>query len=498
MPNFVPPSALKPLLARIAPLARDAGVEAYVVGGAVRDALLGRDVHDLDLAVDRAAMAFAQQLAGALGGHFVPLDEENAVARVVLDDGPLRTVDVAELQGTLDEDLRRRDFTVDAMAVPLEGGEVIDPLGGLDDLSRRLVRMTSDTVLDADALRLLRGVRIAAELAFDIEPATAAAIHRRAAAVLEASPERQRDEVARIFALEDVYGALRTLDALGLLDVLLPEVAAGKGVAQPEQFHAYDVFEHAMRAVESLDMMLRAEAPADDGWLWADVWDAFGSLAGVLRTYFGEELTPGRSRRALVKLAGLLHDVAKPQTRRIEADGRVRFFGHADLGGRVAAAVLRRLRFSSREVRFVALLVTEHLRPVQLAHAGEAPTRRALYRFWRDLGDAAPGVVFLALADAAGARGPGLTHESWSRQARYMNSVLVRSYGDEGIVHAPRLLSGRDIMTALGLAEGPAIGRLLSALDEAQAAGEVTGTEGALAFVRELAEAENITDGRKR
>jgi putative nucleotidyltransferase with HDIG domain len=491
MTRFRPSAPLQQLLDRCREIAGACGVDAYVVGGTVRDVLLGRTSRDLDLAVDRDAMAVARRIAEAYPGHFVELDDVNAVARVVLDSGPVRYIDVAQLQGGLEADLRRRDFTVDALAVSLGGDTVVDVSGGLDDLADRRVRMNSVQVFDTDPLRLLRGVRIAADLAFEIETATEAAIRERATRVNESAAERRRDELARIFSLDGAYAGLRLLDRVGLLDALLPEVGAGRGVTQPGDFHAYDVFEHALRTVEALDVMLAPARPhGAAAWIWDELWRAFGWCEAGLRAYLAEETTEGRTRWSLLKLAALLHDVAKPQTREVQPGGRVRFFGHADLGAKVAQRLLRRYRFSAKEVRFVTVLVAEHLRPVQLARAGEVPTRRALYRFHRDLADAGLAVLLLALADAAAARGPKMTAEGWSRHVGYMNSLLVRSKEEEGIVNPPRFLTGRDIIVKLGLPQGPAIGRLLEALREAQAAGEVTDVDGALEFVERLARAE--------
>lgn len=488
MTAFRPPEHLEPLLATLTGMARDAGIEAYVVGGTVRDVLLGRATRDIDLAVAGDALAWARRVADRLGGHFVVLDDVQAVARVVLEEPAGVYVDVAALQGTAEQDMRRRDFTIDALAVPLGEPRVLDVCGGLADLDARLVRMNGEEVLDADPLRLLRAARVASELGFEIEPATAAAVRGRVPRVDEASAERRRDELARILALERVEPALRLLDGLGLLAALLPELMAGKGVTQPEQFHAYDVFEHHLHCVGAMDAMLAAARPPPDGaMLWDGLWRWFGWCEETLRAYLAEETSEGRSRAALLKLAALLHDVAKPQTRSVDPDGRVRFFGHSEAGAEIARRIMRRLRFSTKETGFVVKLVAEHLRPVQLAPVGEAPTRRALYRFHRALGDAAPAVLLLALADAAAARGPEMTAEGWSSQVAYMNSLLVRSIEDEGIVQPPRLLSGRDIMAALGVPEGPAVGKLLEALREAQAAGEVQSREEALAFVEELA-----------
>jgi putative nucleotidyltransferase with HDIG domain len=481
MSQFQPPPDVARLIDRIAASREER--ELYVVGGTVRDVLLRREVHDIDLAVSGDARSWARAVADRLGGHFVALDDARDVARVVLG-GEVHHIDVAALQGGVEDDMRRRDFTIDAMAVRAGTADVLDPLGGLADIETRRIRMTSPVVLDDDPLRLLRGVRLAAELRFEIEAATAAAIRERRERALEPAPERRRDELCRIFALDAAEPGIRLLDALGLLDMLLPEVAIGKGVEQPKE-HAYDVFEHNVRTVAALDIMLSLRPAGEDPWLWDELWTVFGWSGEAMRAYFREEMSEGRSRAALLKFTGLLHDVAKPQTRAAQPDGRIRFFGHADVGARMASEIMRRYRFSARERRWVALLVEEELRPVQLAQVGEAPSRRALHRFFKDLGDAAVAVLFLSLADGAAASGPRLTRDGWRRQAAYMNSLLVRSFEDEGIVHPPRLLTGYDIMSALSLPEGPAIGRLLNALEEAQAAGDVTDRDQALAFVRE-------------
>jgi len=485
MATFEPPAPVRDILARIDVVRRTHGLDGYVVGGTVRDTLLGRPLRDIDIAVGGDAFAFARRLAEVLGGHFVPLDDANGVARVVIVAGPVMHVDIAALQGDLHADLRRRDLTIDALAAPLTGGDVIDVTSGIADLRTKTIRMNSPGAFEADALRLLRAARLAAELGFTIESETVGAIRVGAVRISHAAAERRRDELARIFALDRVEPALRLLDDLDLLDVLVPEVAGGRGVTQPENHHAFDVFEHAMHAVEAIDLMLapiRPESPRV--WIWDEVWQAFAWCEQELRAYLLEEMSEGRTRASVLKLATFLHDVAKPETRTVDSSGRIRFLGHAERGAGTAASIMRRLRFSARETAFVRTLVAQHLRPVQLAAVGEVPTMRAIYRFHRDLREAAPAVLLLALADAAGSRGPMMTREAWAHHARYMNSLLVRLREAEGIVRAPRLLTGHDIMMEFGLSEGPLVGRLLEDLREAQATGEVHGREAALAFVR--------------
>jgi poly(A) polymerase len=264
----------------------------------------------------------------------------------------------------------------------------------------------------------------------------------------------------------------------------LPELTFGKGVTQPGEWHYYDVFEHNMHALESIDELLALARSEESGPQGAELWRTFAWCEPEIRAHLAEQLSEGRTRASLLKLAAVLHDVAKPQTRTVTPDGKAHFYGHADEGAKIAARIMRRERFSSSEVRYVSRLIAEHLRPVQLAQVGEVPTRRALWRFYRALGDGVPGVLLLSLADASASRGPGMTSEGWSRHVRYMNSLLVRSKEEAGILHAPRLLTGSDIMREFRLAEGPRVGELLDALAEAQGAGEVEDRAAAIAFVR--------------
>lgn len=489
--HFQPDGRISPLLNVVA-AALPAGTVAYAVGGTVRDTLLGRPIHDLDIALNGDAVGIGRTLANGVNGHFVELDKVDLVARIVLA-GPSSVghIDVASLQGDLASDLRRRDFTINALAAPLLGGPVTDVTGGVVDLDRRVVRMTNEHVFDEDPLRLVRAARIASELAFQIDEGTAGAIRVKAELATKPAGERVRDELARIFALSDTYAGLRLLDDLRLLEGLLPEVTLGRGVTQPLDWHVYDVFEHNLRAVEALEIMLAASrTPHAADFLREGVWRDFSWSEGKLRAYLAEELSEGRTRAQLLKLAALLHDVGKPQTRTTDENGRVRFLGHAELGAGIARTVMKRLRFSASEITFVTRLVEHHLRPVQLSGVGEVPSRRALYRFYSALGDAFPGVLFLSLADAAASRGPRMTSANWARHVAYMNSLLMRSQMEEGILDPPRLVDGRDVMRRLGLPAGPAIGKLLGALREAQAAGEVSDVDSAWVFLEQLAATE--------
>lgn len=484
------PQDVRPLLAAANELLGESA--GYLVGGSLRNVLAGRPLADLDLAVAGDAADFARRLADHLGGHFVLLDDERDIARIALDDRPVRYIDVAALRGDIVTDLALRDFTIDALAGPLaplaagQAVDVIDPHGGVDDITGRLVRVVVERALDEDPLRMLRAVRLCAELDFQPEPATADSIHAKASLIHEAAAERQRDELMRTFATPRAGQAIRMLDGLGLLDELFPEVTACRGVTQPKE-HYWDVFNHLIEAVANFDFMLELQPPAEPGSaaLYRALWQTFEPLPDV-RPYLAEELSEGRSRAALLKLAALLHDVAKPETRAPDETGRIRFFGHAERGAEVARDIMRRLRFSRRECQFVEKLVEEHLRPGQLSNEGP-PTRRALYRFYRDAGEAATGILLLSLADHLAARGPGLPVEDWADHVGYVAWVMAQPHQQPAIVRPPRLLTGSDLIESLGIQPGPEVGRLLAAIEEAQATGEVTTRDDALEFARKLA-----------
>jgi poly(A) polymerase len=204
----------------------------------------------------------------------------------------------------------------------------------------------------------------------------------------------------------------------------------------------------------------------------------------AVREHFQEEVSQGHTRVALLKLAALLHDIAKPETRTIEDNGRMRFFGHARVGALRAAAVARRLRFGGAEVRQVEAMVREHLRPLQIAQDGP-PSRRALYRYFRDTGEAGIDVLFLSLADHLATVGPRLDWDDWRAHLGVVSFILAQRFQEEVLTAPPRLVTGHDLIDALGLAPGPLVGRLLAAVQEAQAAGEVATREQALTLARQ-------------
>jgi poly(A) polymerase len=418
---FAIPDELGELLGRVARFLADRGVAAYLVGGFVRDGFLGRHTRDVDLAVAAPAIDLGRELAQALEAHFVPLHQEHQVARVVVTPGGWH-LDLATLSGDIRQDMARRDFTVNAVAVGLPDGEVVDPCGGMRDLGEGVIRAVSPGAFRDDPARLLRAVRISAELGFRVEAATADLVKQEAHLLSGVAGERLREELMRLLSLPRTAPGVRAMDELGLLSPLIPELDGTRGVVQPKEHH-WDVFRHSVETVAAADFLM-GEADGFPAWARKDfTWTP--EAAALM-----EEEVGGFPRRALLKLACLLHDVAKPQTKAVQPDGRTRFLGHPRQGADIARRVLARLRFSRREREMVASMITHHLRPTQMSHE-ELPTRRAIYRFFRDTGEVANEVLYLSLADHLASRGPELIPQSWHYHTRVVAHIFEEQRREE-------------------------------------------------------------------
>lgn len=458
------------ILDRVIAFLGDCDADAYLVGGLVRDQLLGRAVRrDIDLAVNGEASQLAREFANENGGAYYLMDAENDVARVILED---TYVDFARLRGDVLHDLATRDLTINAMARQVGSDELIDPYRGERDLREKLIRAVGPSVFRDDPVRLLRALRLAGELGFSLAGETEDLMRGDAALMAYASMERARDEFCKILGQEDPGALLRRADDLGVLAALLPEINSLKNVLQSSP-HAFDVFEHTLHVLDAL-----VEIQARD---YVDV--ANGEHAAELRAHFERRVSADHRRGVLLRFAALLHDVGKPPTRTVDDAGRVHFVGHEPGGARIAQAVLRRLRFSNDEIDLVTRIVREHMRPAQLAREARV-SPRAAYRFFRDTGDAGVDICVLALADRRGKarRGEGEPDAPLTATNRALLDRLYRA--PETVVALPVLVDGHALVRELKLAPGPRIRELLELIREAQAEGEVKTAEEALALAR--------------
>lgn len=380
---------------------------------------------------------------------------------------------------------------MNAIAVD-QGGRYLDPLGGQDDLAEGRVRATGEGTFRDDPLRTLRAVRLVAELGLTIEPETISWIRRDAVMLPYIAAERARDEFVRILAAPGAAEHLTTLDELCLLPQVLPEVMATHGVSQSPP-HQWDVWAHTRMAVEAVEAVMECldGSQADwgnlgtPGWVWGDIEKRLAPLRADLVTHLSRPVSDTRNRRFILKLAALLHDVGKPETRAVDGDGRVHFLGHENVSADLATERLRALRFSNDEATRVRTVVAHHLRPLNLAQT-KGPTRRAIYRFFKATGDAGVEVGLLSLADMLATWGPALRDRRWLRQLDVVITLLSAFFDRAESVAPFPVVTGHELMEALELSPGPEVGRLLETIREAQAAGEVKSREAALALAATL------------
>jgi putative nucleotidyltransferase with HDIG domain len=449
-------------------VAQDCGAHVVMVGGYVRDALLGRYSaerlpNDFDYTVlGGNAMEMGKLFAQRLDGVFVPLDESLDTCRIVLSSGA--QVDLAGcMGGSLEADLQRRDLTINALAWdPASPDEIIDRVGGLQDLQDKRVRLISEKALVDDPLRLLRVFRFASSLDFSIEEKTLSLVKQHAERLGEVAAERISHELFLIFASNNSEQRIRQLVDTGLLEIVFPELTACRQVPQ-NAYHHLGLFDHSVQA------LIECEAAHEQLPEWAQL-------------NFDQPLAQDASRLAAAKLAALLHDIGKPATWVVRDDGKHTFIGHDKLGAEMVEETAKRLKWARPVEKLVAALVRWHLRPGALFHQG-TPTERAVYRFYREVGEDLPELVLLAQSDFRATKGPGLQagREMLENQMiELLNGYVVFI---EGKKRAPKLLDGRDVMTLLGIGPGPVIGELLDDLEEARSLGEVTNKQQAQVFV---------------
>jgi len=479
------------ILTKLSNFLTERNIEAYIVGGFIRDALLRRDTADIDIAITADALEVAPQIATALGGKYVLLDKVNRIGRVILinKEAPSTSgqweLDVSTLKDSIEQDLAQRDLTIDAMAIEISqlakgypDIQIIDPFNGWHDLRQGVIRTVTQTAFASDAARLLRAVRLAYELGFSIDSQTESLIKHYSYLIAGVAGERTRDELLRLLAIPQAEKFLPHLDDLGLLTTIIPELAQGKGVEQPKE-HFWNVFVHSLKTVVATSFPLRQ---GDWEYSSEEVLTTAPWSAG-LNQHFNLEVSCGSTRGLLLKIAALLHDTAKPQTKAIDGSGRMRFLGHAKEGAAIVTTILERLRFSTREIKLVETMVSHHLRPTQMSQGG-LPTHRAIYRYFRDTEDAGIDILFLSLADHLATRGPHLNLAEWQEHTQTVNYVLTKYFEQDSLVTPPKLISGHDLINIFGMSPGPKIGQLLEGVREAQASGELNTREEALAYIR--------------
>ncbi len=488
--------ALHPLIEKVVDIL-PVEQEIYLVGGAVRDLFINRISSDLDFALPSGGIAVARSVANALHADFLPLDDERDTGRVIVkEENGLRIfLDFATYRGVnLEADLRARDFTINSLAYDLHAQAIIDPLDGAKDIRTKTIRACAPTSISDDPIRILRAIRQAAGFGFQIEKHTRELLKQSADQLGRVSPERLRDELFKILQGPKPDASMRALEMLGVLPHLLPELVPMKGAQQSEP-HIYDVWTHTLSVLAHLEGIISALRIGYDAEKTNDMFTGLltlrlGRYREQIAKHFTQSLNTDRSLRSLLFLAALYHDVSKPETKTVEENGRIRFFDHDVKGADVVVRRAEAFNLSNDEVERLYKIIKNHMRihffTNRLEVDKQTPSRKAIYRFFRDSGEAGVDLVLLGLADFRGMRGPNLEQDAW---VAYLDiaRILLENYWErpEEIIAPPRLLDGHELMKELDLKPGPLVGQLLEAIRENQATGKIESREQAVAFARE-------------
>ena len=477
------------LIGAIAGVAHRFQAGMYVTGGAVRDWLLGRATVDLDITVTADPFGCCRMLAETLGGAFVPLDEEEGVARMVWGAYCIDFAGLREGSSSIEEDLVRRDFTINALAVAVDPGRgtlkkpftVIDPSDGIRDIQQGIVRVTSATVFDKDPLRLLRAYRFKATLGFVLERKTEELAAAKAGLIRSPAAERISAELHKIMAAPACHEVIAGMARSGLLLEIFPELHHGAGVEQPASHHL-DVFDHNLAALFWIERIM-----ADP----AEFFPASGR-------HMTEYLQHGRVAERL-KWASLFHDLGKPYAHKIR-NSRITFYNHDTRGAELFTEIAGRLRLGREETGQISRFIRHHMWPFHLSNAWSKTgiTPRACLRLVKAIDDDLPGLFLLAMADSLAGQGPGkppAMEEKLARLYNYVRDVYQKSI--RPVFEQPRLLTGHDLKEIFGLTPGPVFREIFSGIEDAQVEGKVRTREEAIAWVTVFLETTPPFLGRK-
>jgi poly(A) polymerase len=470
-----------PIVEALAALVREKSSPCYIAGGTIRDWLLGLESRDLDITVAHDSFDWAGELAQELGGTFVPMDVEEDVARVVWREVCIDFSSFREGAKTIEEDLLKRDFTVNNMAVPfpakipdswdsIEEPEIIDPAEGQKDLQDKIIRSTSPAVFVSDPLRLLRAFRFMAKFGFAIEPSTQKQIREYIHLLYLAAEERIAAELDAIMAVPESIKTLEAMHESGVLEELLPEMYRGVGVKQPSSHHL-DVFEHGIAALRQMEIVQK------------DPGKYFPGYGELFSTYL-----QGRRTRILLKWTALFHDLGKPETHEIREDrnGRITFYNHDKEGARIFAIIADRFKWGREDRDFVSLLISVHMWPFHLNNARRKTglTPKAYLRLIKAVGEEFPGLFIVAMADSLAGCGTGKPPGMEEDMATLFSEVETAYRQTIQPALEKRLLTGNDLIAVFGLEPGPEFKEIFDSLENAQVEGEVQDKEQALDWVK--------------
>lgn len=462
-----------PQLSFVCAALKGCDARVFLVGGALRDYYLNRRGFDFDFAVDKGAIALSRQFARRIKGAFVLLDAEHGSARVVKElDGVIWTFDFTDWRAaSIEKDLRLRDFTINALAVDIraeDDASILEVESSRQDLKAGVVRMVNPQVFEDDPLRLLRAFSLQASLGFKIDAKTKKQVKKDAHLIPHVASERIRDEIFKVLASSRAYATLADMDKVGLLAHVIPQITVMYGVKQGG-YHHLDVWKHSLEVIAQME-------------------DLVGEMSGNerMKAYLLENIGGGHSRLALLKMAALLHDIGKPETRRQDGS-RMTFHSHEHAGERITRQVAKQLKLSVKERFFLEDAVRMHLRPGYLSNF-KRPSDKAVFRYLRDTKAEAVSLAVLGLADQAATRGALTTKSKHKHHAEICHMLIDRYFELKDQKPQKRLLTGNDLIKVLKLKPSVLFGRILSHVEEASALGKIKTKGEALVLARQMVE----------
>lgn len=469
--NLSGPLKKELILRKIARFAGRKKIKLYIVGGYLRDLILKREKinPDIDFALERKSIDFTRKLSGQLKAGFVVLDKVHGCARLVKKEkNRTITLDFTDFRGPdLRADILKRDFTINCLAIDIEDtSQLIDYYGGLKDLRSKKIKLVNRKSFDDDPLRILRAFSLSCLLGFVIESQTLNLIKAKKNKLKRVSFERIREEFFKILDSYDSHRYLKKLDDLGILKIILPQIELMRGVYQGP-YHHLDVWRHSLETLKRLEGLLGEMKSSKE-----------------IKQYLNEEISAGRKRRELIKLASLLHDVGKPEAMR-KKEGKIIFHGHERKGAYILKEIVERLRLSNREAEILNKLVLFHLRPGYLADM-ERPSERAIFRYFRDCGPEAVATLILSLADQRATRGRLTTKESREQHERVCLRLIKAYFKKKNEKKVRPLINGNDLIDKFRLTPSPLIGKILREIEELQALGRIKNKREALKEAKEF------------
>jgi len=457
----------------ICKIAKDDNINIWLVGGFLRDIHLAvkRQLIDFDFCVGCNTGFFARKFARSLGAKCIVLDKQNQSFRVILKkQKTMYTYDFTLIRGdTISDDLALRDFSINSLAVDLtvKSKKVIDLWNARKDLKRKILTVIRKEVIADDPLRILRGFSFLANYGFCIEPETLKIMGQQKKMLSNVSPERINEELFKILRSADSFKAIKLMDKIRIIDQIIPEISQARGVSQGK-YHHLDVWNHSLEALKKFESFCRKQQ----------------SKNSKIFSYLNEEISSGRRRFQIIKLACILHDIGKPLAKK-KINRKIVFYTHEKIGRDLSEKIADSLRFSFKEKDLLRKLVFWHLRPGYLS--GQASlTSRSVYRFFRDTQNEGISVILLSLADWRATRGVLISDQRRRKYERIMFNLIKLYFSMQEKTCLKKIVDGHWLIKKFKLESGPLIGELLKAVQEEQALGKVINKNDACKVIKEI------------